>query len=737
MSGEVRDAQSCKDKAFLPRTYYEYQPLAHKEIRLITLYPGPAQDEIKCSLSHHDLLSHPTYEALSYTWGVSTGLQTITLNGLPFRITPNLEAALRHLRHEFSGARVLWVDALCINQCDVDERNTQVQIMSSIFSSAKRVLGWLGVESEDSDLAMSLVNNINQGCGLDFGTATERHWAALRRLWARPYWARVWIVQELASALDRDKFWGWGDFSRADIGCGSSWLPLSVFLNAWGYLDRYLIHDFVRGDGEYLPVRNLVQILADHAQRRLSLGRAIGLCYTANATDVRDHMYALLNISSEQVPKALNPDYGKSPAYVCGLFTHHIIQKEKNLEILAFDHSDSQDQIPSWVPNFIGTNRMADIQWRPFRHNFRASGRDGSSTAILSHALCSEDFSTLTLEGHVIDTITTVDGPFADINTLLYCGGNILTHLLSKAALARKRGKEKTAKEMRPREMRPREMRPREMRPREMRPREMRPREMRPKEMRPKEMRAKEKRPKEMKPKEMGAKEMRAKEMRAKEIRAKEIRAKEIRAKELISETLNSETLNSKAFEIGWLKTKAFLPGWITFLLGHLRESKVPVSKYKISPLFWSLFELLEDQASLPLLNRDELQVSDRKSSLESAYFQRQIKELPRELRGEALLSSELWEEVKDRIARLELSLEQSLQNRCFFTTTYGYLGVGPRCTRPGNLVTILRGGNMCFILEDQGQHYRLLGEAYTDGLMDGKLMTSLGETGTRMFSLQ
>ena len=88
--------------------------------------------------------------------GREHALGSISLDGLPFQVTANLEIALRHLRlssptsglgtdsecltDDLGGARVLWIDALCINQHDVEERNHQVQIMSKIFGSARRVL---------------------------------------------------------------------------------------------------------------------------------------------------------------------------------------------------------------------------------------------------------------------------------------------------------------------------------------------------------------------------------------------------------------------------------------------------------------------------------------------------------------------------------------------------------------------------------------------------------------------
>ena len=122
---------------FATKNHYECKPLDHfqDEIRLMALSTGMKEDKIICN-SSHDLSDQPRYEALSYTWGVTTELQTITLNGLPFQITCNLEVTLRHLRDHLGGVRILWIDAVCINQIDVKERSAQVQMMSKIFGLA-------------------------------------------------------------------------------------------------------------------------------------------------------------------------------------------------------------------------------------------------------------------------------------------------------------------------------------------------------------------------------------------------------------------------------------------------------------------------------------------------------------------------------------------------------------------------------------------------------------------------
>ena len=93
------------------------------------------------------------YEALSYTWGDTRHLAAINLDGCIFPVTSNLESALRALRDN-EKAKVFWVDAICINQSDINEQGQQVRNIRDIYSSAEHVVVWLGPEEGDSVLAM-------------------------------------------------------------------------------------------------------------------------------------------------------------------------------------------------------------------------------------------------------------------------------------------------------------------------------------------------------------------------------------------------------------------------------------------------------------------------------------------------------------------------------------------------------------------------------------------------------
>ncbi|KAF5227582.1 hypothetical protein FANTH_14731 [Fusarium anthophilum] len=127
-----------------------YKPLdnSRQEIRLLTLLPPREEDEnIHCTLSHAVLntsAGNPEYEALSYVWGEPNFSEPIILNDHTFFITPSLKYILSCLRQrQDDKPRVIWVDAICINQSDVEERGHQVALMREIYSNCQRDIAWL------------------------------------------------------------------------------------------------------------------------------------------------------------------------------------------------------------------------------------------------------------------------------------------------------------------------------------------------------------------------------------------------------------------------------------------------------------------------------------------------------------------------------------------------------------------------------------------------------------------
>ncbi|KAF4564790.1 hypothetical protein EYR40_010961 [Pleurotus pulmonarius] len=207
-------------------TLYSQVPLdrTRNQIRLLSLHPGRQSSTLQCTLRVTSLDDKPPFTALSYTWGEpirrSTSLWSfrgifqylrglwwtlfrrdplIDVNGVPFSIKYNLGSALQSLRHE-EEEKVLWIDALCINQQDPIEKADQVARMKDIYSQAHTTCVWLGPAEDDSDTAMDFVRDSHKldvdAPKLQLSDITPP-WRAMQALFARSWWGRMWIVQEL------------------------------------------------------------------------------------------------------------------------------------------------------------------------------------------------------------------------------------------------------------------------------------------------------------------------------------------------------------------------------------------------------------------------------------------------------------------------------------------------------------------------------------------------------------
>lgn len=176
-----------------------YLPLDSQteEIRLATLAPGIYDDELVIQLHVEGLFQDikPEYEALSYAWG-SIGTPCVAqVDGMPLPIGENFGCALRHLRYQDRG-RVFWIDALCINQADIPERNSQVQLMGPIYYDATAVAVWLGPTNSDNEETIRKIRQSEkQGkfMTLHLGGMEVRTVSRMIRICERPWFSRVWV----------------------------------------------------------------------------------------------------------------------------------------------------------------------------------------------------------------------------------------------------------------------------------------------------------------------------------------------------------------------------------------------------------------------------------------------------------------------------------------------------------------------------------------------------------------
>ncbi|KAK7455198.1 hypothetical protein VKT23_011072 [Stygiomarasmius scandens] len=393
---------------------------ALREIRLLHLHPGPPESPIRCHLTTASLLSSPTYEALSYVWGDPSNPPTIILHGSPFPVTRNLYTALRYLRRE-SQERILWIDALVINQADVEERNSQVSMMDAVYSSASAVSIWLGEEEEGSDDAFDVLLEIAEGRLVD----AERQIETLKfffRIVERPWFTRMWIMQELALA-------------RVDpqVGCGYKWLSWNRLMETWRTLRQTgFTHEYIGlperrwkkrakdEEHEDVVVMKLKFDTLDDMRQAVYkqggeiLNKLILISKSSLATEPRDRIYALLGMMKEEDREAIAVDYRKPVPVVYAEAMAHIFEKGQGpffLSGMFLQGIPSPPGWPSWVPDFAAqcaTSRYNSKQisgdWFHPRHGDGVSGpgADADNGRVL------DDMKTLKVEGMFVDVVDEV-----------------------------------------------------------------------------------------------------------------------------------------------------------------------------------------------------------------------------------------------------------------------------------------------------------------------------------------
>lgn len=397
---------------------YDGVNLQLDEIRLLELQPAEqTSDQLCCRLSTVVLSNPPAYEALSYVWGDANEKIPIVVNDRSFGVTTNLSAGLRRIRRQDVSV-LLWVDAICINQQDIPERNRQVQLMRQIYMQAEQALLWLGESNEDSELAMDLIRRWSPPLAPQISRSTSRGvaevlklvcdpfevraWEALRSFFQRPYWERSWILQEVILS------------KRATLICGSqtvSWQALDDAQLTWVQLsepENFLLLDF---GGLRLVTLSNYNIASKISVRRLQrktdapLASALEFVeYTqsSKATDPRDKIYAFLGFEEFSI-LGLEPDYEKPVEKVYGEFFKACVRKERRLDILnhagiGWPAIEPVLDLPSWVPDFRAPGHRS-----PPLPKFCA-GRN-----VVPVVDISEDFRVLTARGVIYDTIKVID----------------------------------------------------------------------------------------------------------------------------------------------------------------------------------------------------------------------------------------------------------------------------------------------------------------------------------------
>ncbi|KAF2237705.1 HET-domain-containing protein [Viridothelium virens] len=320
--------------------FRELSPLDDGDVRLLKLHCGPRDAELEGNLVQRCLLpqkkvktkrlgsqivaipSPESYDALSYTWGddwpkgQEKHIKILVQSEVYIiRIRKNLFHALQQLRDE-SKSIYLWVDALCINQENGDEKSQQIQRMYLIYNKADQVRVWLGEEDNKSSEAIKFVTkclNLDDFDRLVQATPTSGSWDALSTLMRRPWFNRRWIIQEISLARD------------ATLHCGKETLPWRDFADCVSLLyhkrqdlkrlfresPTFSNHPDYLGELTELGAIRLVYASdnlfrkSEHGEitdRLLSLEALMSSLTAFDASDPHDIVYAILWLAKDAKP---------------------------------------------------------------------------------------------------------------------------------------------------------------------------------------------------------------------------------------------------------------------------------------------------------------------------------------------------------------------------------------------------------------------------------------------------
>ncbi len=351
-------------------------------------HPGPLTDQSR--LQKAPQLPppgfEPKYEALSYVWGSADNPRSIQAamlapaepkpepNGAVDGTAPliwtqlavgqNLFEALTHLRLE-DARRTLWIDAICINQSDNAEKSEQIMRMADIYKLAWRVLVWLGAESapDRSQLALSTLAYVGQQ--IEFTTNggfcespgaqesrwcdadavlpyTADVWAAVAALLARPYFERVWVLQEVIGSND-----------RAAVLCGRD-------CTVWRPLMR-AIASLSNNSAIPASVRQLAEdrVGLTFRSRVIPVAMLLMMSRMRTCSDPRDKIYGVLGLARPAFRQAIRPDYSQDVVAVYAGAVRAFAEIEASLSLLqqcqVDQHSPGRPGAParpSWIPAF-------------------------------------------------------------------------------------------------------------------------------------------------------------------------------------------------------------------------------------------------------------------------------------------------------------------------------------------------------------------------------------------------
>lgn len=409
----VNNVQGTDDSVTRERpNLYPSAPLAADEIRLLEILPGDEADAIKCALRTASFSDNLGYDAVSYTWGGSAEGRTITLETLAdFPVTDNAYSALTRFRQP-EKTKVIWIDAICINQQDLAERERQVSVMGQIYRQASCVLVWLGDHGTNAAPGFS-------------GPDAEMQGAMDAILWKRPrWWKRAWVVQEVAHAQTVHVYFGkfgkpWPDFCWELFGLAAG--ERSNFTTFRECVEWSRSQKWSRTVLHQQVVERFSMINSVRSERRWAAeGRSTAptLLQLADWTraqdckDVRDKVYSVVSLLPSSEAALIHIDYQKSTSwwmvYCRATLASIVAQRSLNImQLCRFDYTFGLST-PTWM---VGIGQLPSVDgnfssffFDEYQVHWPNQQREWTNAVSLSY-----NARTLTLPGAHFDTVFAVD----------------------------------------------------------------------------------------------------------------------------------------------------------------------------------------------------------------------------------------------------------------------------------------------------------------------------------------
>ncbi|TVY82858.1 Heterokaryon incompatibility protein 6 OR allele [Lachnellula suecica] len=411
--------------------------LANNEIRVLDLLPSPSKNDtaIKCELRGIPLSAEAEYEAISYVWGDQTVTETIEVSGRQVTITRGLHEMLLRLRLP-TEKRTIWIDQVCIDQWNLEEKKQQVQLMREIYKHCSRCLVWLGeikepVSLADAERGWELLTYLGEANGAEdpndpseipepraISHGQTVLYDAIKALWSsadqgNPWWNRIWTVQE--AAIPENLILLWGPLTLP-------WETLTQAAAIWidpGCPD--CLSDLLTPETTEIISNLMTHVIWLNAAKEGRNDLPLDVIHTwrfRKSTDPRDKIYGLLGLCEPGIlPITEKCDYVSPASTVFRSLTLELMIAEQNLRSLIanvrIDPDNATPGIASWVLDLvtIGPTYLTDWYSRAYGYeHFDASGSleplDPSSLVTQHQA------KTLSLTGVCVDTIAVVESGF-------------------------------------------------------------------------------------------------------------------------------------------------------------------------------------------------------------------------------------------------------------------------------------------------------------------------------------